>query len=113
MLFPSIPQNESSRLATLHALNILDTSPDIRFDCITRFAAEKLAVPICLNSFIDSDRQRFKSAWGIEATEFSRDIPICAHAICETTINHALGALLYKLRAAIKFRNEYRHTMLG
>lgn len=91
MLFPSIPQNESSRLAALRALNILDTPQDIRFDCITRFAAEKLAVPICLITFIDSDRQWFKSALGIEATEISRDISMCAHAICEITNNHALG----------------------
>ena len=89
MIFPTIPQNEASRLVALRALNILDTPPDIRFDCITRFAAEKLAVHICLITFIDSDRQWFKSAWGIEVTEISRDISICAHAICETTSNHA------------------------
>lgn len=93
MLFPPIPQNESSRLAALHALGILDTSPDVRFDCITRFAAEKLQVPIALITLIDSDRQWFKSAWGVEATEVSRDISICAHAICETTSNHPWGRI--------------------
>ena len=93
MLFPPILLNESSRLVALRELEILDTSPDVRFDCITRFAAGKLQVPIALITLIDSDRQWFKSAWGIEATEISRDISICAHAICETTSNHSWGRI--------------------
>lgn len=91
MLFAPVPQNEISRLQALHALKILDTQPDVRFDCITRFAAEKLEVPICLITFIDADRQWFKSSWGIEAIEMPRDYSMCAHAICETTNNHPRG----------------------
>lgn len=53
MLLPPISQIESSRLVVLRALNILDTSSDIPFDYITRFAAEKLDVPICLIIFIE------------------------------------------------------------
>jgi len=90
---PPIPQNESSRLVALRALEILDTSPDVRFDSVTRFAAEKLQVPIALITLIDSDRQWFKSAWGIESIEISRDISICAHAICETTSIHPWGRI--------------------
>jgi len=93
MLFPPISQNEASRLAALRALEILDTSPDVRFDCMTRFVAEKLQVPIALITLIDSDRQWIKSAWGIESTEIPRDISICAHAICETTSIHPWGRI--------------------
>lgn len=93
MLFPPISQNEASRLAALRALEILDTSPDVRFDCITRLVAEKLQVPIALITLIDSDRQWIKSAWGIESTEIPRDISICAHAICETTSIHPWGRI--------------------
>ena len=91
MLLPPIPENETNRLEALYALNILDTQPDIRFDCITRFAAEKLEVPICFIGLIDMKRQWFKSAYGIDVTEVSRNISICAHAICETTNNHPRG----------------------
>ncbi len=85
LIVASFPENELHRLQALHALDVLDTPPDIRLDCITRFAAEKLEVPICLVTLMDVDRQWFKSAWGIDATEVPRDISICAHAICEVT----------------------------
>jgi GAF domain-containing protein len=91
MLHAPVPHNELSRLQALFALNILDSSPDVRFDCITRFAAEKLEVPICLITLIDANRQWFKSTCGIETTEIPRDLSICAHAICETTNNHPRG----------------------
>ncbi|MGH1537943.1 MAG: GAF domain-containing protein [Gammaproteobacteria bacterium] len=91
MLFSSIPQNEEARLAALHSLNILDTQPDLRFDCITRFVAQKFEVPICFIGLIDIKRQWFKSAYGIDVKEVSRDISICAHAICEITHNDPGG----------------------
>ncbi len=93
MLSASLPENEPHRLVALHALNILDSSPDVRFDCITSFATEKLDVPICLITFIDAERQWFKSMCGIDATEVHRDISICAHAICEITNNHPRGRI--------------------
>jgi len=88
MLFAPIPQNELSRLQALHEINILDTQPDVRFDCVTRFAAEKLCVPICLITLIDANRQWFKSTWGVDISEIPRDLSICAHAICEVPNNH-------------------------
>ena len=88
MLFPPIPPNEKSRLASLHSLNILDTPVDVRFDCITRFAMEKLNVPICLITFIDKDRQWFKSSCGVSVKEIPRHLSICAHAIYDTSNEH-------------------------
>ena len=87
MLYASFPENEINRLEALHSLNILDSQADARFDCITRFAAQKLDVPICLITLIDADRQWFKSAWGVDSTEVPRDISICAHAICDISSN--------------------------
>ncbi len=77
----SIASNEEARLASLHSLDILDTPPEERFDRITRVAAELFGVPIALISLVDSDRQWFKSCYGIKATETPRDISFCAHAI--------------------------------
>ena len=57
-----LPPDEEQRLATLHGLNILDTKPEERFDRITRLAAAIFEVPVVLISFIDRDRQWFKSA---------------------------------------------------
>ena len=38
---PPIPSDEAERLATLHALKILDTPAEERFDRITRIAQRK------------------------------------------------------------------------
>lgn len=76
-----IPDNEKERLAALHALLILDTPPEQRFDRITEFAAGEFEVPIVLISLIDENRQWFKSSVGLDVCETSRDIAFCAHAL--------------------------------
>lgn len=80
MLAP-IPPNESARLAALYDYNVLDTLPESEFDDLTALAAEIVGTPIALISFIDKDRQWFKSRRGMELTETPRDIAFCAHAI--------------------------------
>ena len=77
-----MPENESARLAALHALQILDTPQEERFDRFTRLAAAALDVPISLVSLVDRDRQWFKSCIGLEGiSETARDVSFCAHAI--------------------------------
>jgi diguanylate cyclase (GGDEF)-like protein len=75
------PSNESSRIATLRLLNILDTEPEERFDRLTRMAKRLFSVPIAQVTLVDSDRQWFKSSVGVEALETPRDVSFCAHAI--------------------------------
>lgn len=81
MISAPTPINESSRLSTLRSLNILDTSPEERFDRLTRLAKRLFGVPIALISLVDADRQWFKSCQGLSATETPRDISFCGHAI--------------------------------
>lgn len=78
---PVKPSDETTRLDTLRALNILDTSPEERFDRLTRLAKRLFGVPIALVSLVDEDRQWFKSCQGLNASETSRDISFCGHAI--------------------------------
>jgi len=78
---PAIPDNETQRLAALHALDVLDTPPEERFDRITRIAARLMDVPICLVTLVDANRQWFKSCIGLDASETPRDISFCGHAI--------------------------------
>lgn len=78
---PDIPQDEADRLAKLQSLNILDTDPERRFDRYTNMAAQVFKTPISLISLVDRNRQWFKSAQGLNATETSRDISFCGHAI--------------------------------
>jgi len=81
MLKPAIPLNEAERLSSLHALKLLDTAAEERFDRITRLAARLFNVPVALVSLVDRDRQWFKSKQGIDACETGRDISFCGHAI--------------------------------
>jgi len=81
MQIADIPFNEHERLKTLHSLEILDTDTEERFDRLTRLAAHIFKVPISLVSFVDSNRQWFKSCVGLDVRETEREVSFCAHAI--------------------------------
>ena len=93
MLKPSLPSNETDRIAALHALNILDTPPEERFDRLTRLAKRVFNVPYVTISMIDSHRQWFKSVQGLTICQTSRDISFCAHAILFDDILYVENAL--------------------
>ena len=73
--------HEELRLSSLHAIGILDTPPEERFDRITRLAQRVFGVPIALVSLVDRDRQWFKSRCGLSETETPRAVAFCDHAI--------------------------------
>ncbi|MFH6982485.1 PAS domain S-box protein [Marinoscillum luteum] len=81
MRIPEIPANEQSRLEALRELEILDTLPEEEFDNITKLASEICQVPISLITFIDEERQWFKSHHGLNVEYTSREVAYCAHAI--------------------------------
>lgn len=81
--FP-IPVNESERLAALKRYNILDTLPDHAFDDATKLVSYICDVPIAHISFIDENRQWFKSEIGIGVSEVPREISFCQYTILES-----------------------------
>ncbi len=83
---PEPHAREEQRLSVLHALNLLDSAPDPRFDRITNLAADVFDVPIALISLVDENRQWFLSRCGLEETETGRDESFCGHALHETDI---------------------------
>lgn len=86
MRTPALPADESTRIDTLRSLNILDSSPEERFDRLTRLAKRLFGVPIALVSLVDADRQWFKSCIGLPVRETTRDISFCGHAILSDEI---------------------------
>jgi len=81
MIEPSLPRDETKRLAALINLDLVDTPAEERFDRITRFAARLFGVPIALISLVDADRQWFKSRHGLAITDTPRNVSFCGHAI--------------------------------
>jgi len=59
-----LPSNEIARLDALNQYQILDTAPEKAFDDFTFLAAQICGTPIALISFIDKNRQWFKSKLG-------------------------------------------------
>ncbi len=76
-----LPVNESLRLKALQDLAILDSPREQSFDDVALAAMHLCNVPIAVVSLVDKERQWFKSCLGLDATETSRDLAFCAHAI--------------------------------
>ena len=78
---PAIPVDEEERIRALFRYEILDTPDEASFDHLTKLAATIVGVPIALVSLVDTDRQWFKSKFGLDVDETGRDISFCGHAI--------------------------------
>jgi GAF domain-containing protein len=89
----ALPANEAERLTALWNLGILDTEPDARFDRFTEVACSTFDVPMSLLTFVDKDRQWFKSHTGVPVSETNRDESMCAHAILGNGLFQVTDAL--------------------
>ncbi|CAM4053326.1 ATP-binding protein [Vreelandella rituensis] len=83
---PDIPQDENLRLASLHALQILDTPAEKGFEHLAQLARELFDMPMALVSLVDTDRQWFKAHQGLGIRQTHRDIAFCAHAVASNDI---------------------------
>jgi PAS domain S-box-containing protein len=77
----SLAEVEERRLAALHRYRVLDTPEEAAFDRITEMAARLFQAPIAVVSFVDRDRQWFKSHFGLNIAETSRAGSFCTHTI--------------------------------
>ncbi|MEM6567706.1 MAG: ATP-binding protein [Planctomycetota bacterium] len=81
-----IPHDEEARLASLRATRLLDTESEASFDEIVELASTICDMPMALVSLVEDDRQWFKARVGLDATETSREVSFCAHAILEPDV---------------------------
>ena len=86
-----IGENEDARLAELQSLHLLEAAPDKAFDRVTAKLVKIFQVPIALITFIDRDRQWFKSQVGLPedlAREGStpRSVSVCGHVVAKNEV---------------------------
>ncbi|MEO7046044.1 MAG: GAF domain-containing sensor histidine kinase [Ferruginibacter sp.] len=73
--------HEAKRLKELRKYNILDSLTEKDYEDVTFMASVICDVPIALISFVDDDRQWFKSHRGLSSSETSREYSFCSHAL--------------------------------
>ncbi len=77
---------ESCRLHALRREAVLDTPEEPAFDRLPKLAARFLEAPVALVSFVDQDRQWFKSALGLpEPYATLRQTPL-SHSFCKAVV---------------------------
>ncbi len=70
-------RKDSDRLAKLRQCLVLDTAPEQAFDDLARLLANGLDVPMALVNLLDADRDWFKAAVGLPATESPASTSFC------------------------------------
>lgn len=78
-----IPDNEPERLQALYEYEILDTLSEEEYDAITKIAAQLCNVPASLITFLDRDRQWFKSHLGVDIQQTPRAVSFCNYTIMD------------------------------
>lgn len=86
MIIAQIPRSEDLRMADLQLYDILNSEEEKEYDELRELAAQICNCPISLISFVDSDRQWFKSKEGFEVKETRREGSFCSHAILGTEV---------------------------
>src|ERR1700742_834175 len=80
---PQPHPEETRRLAALHALNLLDSEGEERFDRLTRLAQRVFKTQAAQVNLLDRERVWFKSSLGFPGEEGARSTSFCGHAILE------------------------------
>jgi GAF domain-containing protein len=84
MKLAPIPADEAERIADVHALALLDSPRELRFDRLAEVIGEVFDVPRVFITLIDTDRMWFKSTFGVDGIEsVPRDVGFCSHAILQ------------------------------
>ena len=91
------PTNEIERLKALKGYSILDTLSEKEYDAITQLASYICDTPIALVSFIDEERQWFKSTVGKDAIETPRNISFCQYTIMGDEVFEVANAAEHEL----------------
>ena len=77
----AVPATEVQRLASIHALNIIEGDHEGVFRAFTRLASSLIGTPASALTLIDADRQWIRASEGLDFRYIPRSSSFCAHAI--------------------------------
>ena len=77
---------ESDRLKTLSSYQIMDTAREKDYDELAELAKLICNTPIAMITFLDDNRQWFKSCFGLGIKETSREVSFCQYTIMDDEI---------------------------
>jgi len=75
--------SEAERLKALRAHEVLGTPPEREFDALARLASHLCGASMAWVAFMDADRLWFKARHGMDATDWDRDLSLCAHTLVQ------------------------------
>ena len=81
-----LPENEGSRIESLHSFRILGTPCEQGFDDIAHLAVLMCDTPVAVIALVDEQRVWFKAKIGLEVDEIPRDDSFCARAIVQSDV---------------------------
>jgi signal transduction histidine kinase len=83
-----LPDYKPTRVEVLKQYQILDTPPESVFDELTQLAAQICQTPVALITFVDANRQWFKSRLGVNFIEASLNSGFCPFVVekCESLV---------------------------
>lgn len=73
--------SEEERIAALQRYHILDTPVEGSYDRLTKLIANLLKMPVATISLVDKNRVWYKSAYGVDFNQTSRDAGFCELAM--------------------------------
>src|SRR5256885_15997951 len=76
----------AAEVPPLRHLDLLDAAPDAALDELTRLASQVCGTPMAFVSFLDDQRQWFKSRVGLELTEAPRENSFCSQTIAQNGV---------------------------
>lgn len=80
------PLHDPARLAALNETELLDASPEERFDRLTRLASHMLHAPVSLLTLVDDHRQFFMSEVGLEEPWSSKRETPLSYSFCKHVV---------------------------
>lgn len=97
-----LDDEELARAEALHALGVLDTPPESRYDQVVQLAESVFDVPMAAVNLVDTDRQWTKAQVGLNGLE---DVPLI-HSMCRYTVQQSDVFIVPDTAADDRFRDN-------